>query len=78
MSDKELAEALVMLAGVLRRVLPEKGFALFVFDFGKTAGERAKWITNGQVDDVKEALSIWLEDGRGTETRTLRTDPKSH
>lgn len=60
-TDDDLSAALLILAGVVKRVLddPKKGFALFVFDF---EGAAAKLITNGEPDDVKRAVRLWLDE----------------
>lgn len=50
------------------------GFALFVFEFGKTSGGRVNYISNAGRADMLIAVKEWLAraEGRVVETDTLQ------
>ena len=49
------------------------GFALLVFEFGKTEGGRVNYVSNADRDDMLVAVREWLARAEG---RVIETDTK--
>lgn len=63
----------VTLNGDARRGERSIGFAIFIFEFGKTDGGRVNYVSNAARDEMLVAVREWLARAEG---RVIETDTK--